>query len=221
MIKLYKGGFFQKKLVLTKLRGKINYGIKKGDNVENVKNTTSGSITITEEEIQQNRLRIREIGRNLCGTRMICVKSENVDLKYKDNAKNGLNQLRRPIKKYFIESVDVLSVSTIKSPDGEIQVQINNDPELKVSLRSEKNRFMDATTEQEVLGAMDEFDTKGTIRFFTDYELVKKIVVAENKRHEDYLNELAESFMNQASVLKSINTIEDANYAAYMKSLEQ
>ena len=32
---------------------------------------------------------------------------------------------------------------------------------------------MDATTEQEVLGAMDEFDTKGTIRFFTDYELVK------------------------------------------------
>ena len=189
--------------------------------MENVKNTTSGSITITEEEIQQNRLRIREIGRNLCGTRMICVKSENVDLKYKDNAKNGLNQLRRPIKKYFIESVDVLSVSTIKSPDGEIQVQINSDPELKVSLRSEKNRFMDATTEQEVLGAMDEFDTKGTIRFFTDYELVKKIVVAENKRHEDYLNELAESFMNQASVLKSINTIEDANYAAYMKSLEQ
>ena len=77
--------------------------------MENVKNTTSGSITITEEEIQQNRLRIREIGRNLCGTRMICVKSENVDLKYKDNAKNGLNQLRRPIKKYFIESVDVLS----------------------------------------------------------------------------------------------------------------
>ena len=81
MIKLYKGGFFQKKLVLTKLRGKINYGNKKGDNMENVKNTTSGSITITEEEIQQNRLRIREIGRNLCGTRMICVKSENVDLK--------------------------------------------------------------------------------------------------------------------------------------------
>ena len=187
--------------------------------MEQVKNVTSSTIKITEEEIQQYRLRLREIGRNLYGTRLNTVKSENVDLKYKDDCKENRNQLKRPIKKYFIESVEILSFDLIKSPDGEIQVQINNDPDLKISLRGEKNRFIEPTTEQDVLNAMTEFDTKGTVKFFTDYALVKKIVVSENKRHKAYLDELAESFMNQASVLENINNIEEANYEAYNKSL--
>jgi len=185
--------------------------------MENLKNTIVSEAVLSNEEANQFRLRLTKIGSTIYGKRVVCVRSDNTDLKYKDNTKEGINQLKRPIKKYFSESIDVISLEPLRSPDGELCIVVNHRPELKFPVRGEMPKFINAT-EQDVLNAIGDFEARGTVQFFTDIELVNRVVISENERHAKFLQDLAEDFMNQATALDAINKIEKRNYDEYVKS---
>lgn len=176
----------------------------------------------TEQEMMTYAPQLREYGK-VSGLAICCVKSDNIDLKYKEKRNaNSINELctNIPVKKYFVESFIVGGFQLKKAANGSPVIMFNGRSALTFPLSADTNETLLSATESEIHDAIREFEATGKVKFFTDIKLCTKVAQSLNEMNSDQLNKLAESLMNQASSLSTLNKTMSASLNEYMKTLE-
>ena len=176
----------------------------------------------TEQETK-NYATLARAYNGLMGMQICCVKSDNLDLKYKE--KKNANSIASlctniPVKKYFVESFTVLGIQLDKAANGSPVIIFNERSELTFPLSTDTTDSLLNATRASVNEAITEFEATGKVKFFTDIALCTQVVTELNGINADYVDKFVESLMNQASSLRTLNKSMETELDAYMKSLE-
>lgn len=157
------------------------------------------------------------------GMKICCVKSDNIDLKYKE--KKNANTIASlctniPVKKYFVESFTVLGIALSKAANGSPIIIFNGQPELTFPLSSDTTDSLLNATRASVNEAITEFEATGKVKFFTDINLCTQVAQELNEMNADAIDKFVESLMNQSSSLRTLNKSMTSELDEYNKSLE-
>lgn len=179
----------------------------------------------TESELKMYTPLLRQFGA-LAGFKICTVKSDNIDLKYKEkrNANNISNLTTNiPVKKYFVESFLIVGIALDKQANGNAVIVFNNDDSLRFPLSQDTCDTIIRATKKDINDAIREYeDSKGEkIRFFTDIELCTKVAMELNKSNVDALNDLADSLMNQASSIGTLNDSMKSDLDSYLSTIDR
>lgn len=155
---------------------------------------------------------------NLIGKKLFSVKSVPADLKWNDKVRENKFRTNRPIMKYYIEDLEVTSVSVEPLPnDSGICIQLNNDPKYQYKLGPAKFADVSLTTVTEAV-KNDENNGSEPI-FFTDGVALKEQVKKLNGYEMDYAKSLADELLSQAKLLSQINKQMDDSIEQYYEEL--
>ena len=181
-----------------------------------------GLANFTEQETRSYAPMMRAYN-GVMGMKICCVKSDNIDLKYKE--KKNANTIASlctniPVKKYFVESFTVLGIALSKAANGSPVIIFNNQPELTFPLSSDTTDSLLNATRTSINEAITEFETTGKVKFFTDIALCTQVAQELNDMNADSIDKFVESLMNQSSSLRTLNKSMSSELDEYNKSLE-
>jgi hypothetical protein len=160
--------------------------------------------TMTAQEINSlSNEQIKKM-RELFGSELFVVKTDNAMLDYNEKKKQGCREiLISPIKKFFIESIFVSSISFIKRPN-DIAICFNDDPELTFG----RNEDLTKATNDNVLNAIEESKNKDCCKMiFSEPEKLLTLVNSYNKGEEATINAAIKSLTEQLETLNQINKL--------------
>lgn len=155
---------------------------------------------------------------NLIGKKLFSVKAVPADLKWNDKVRENKFRTHRPIMKYFIEDLEVTSVSVEPLPgDTGICIQLNGSAKYQYKLAPA--RFAEVTL-QAVTEAIEKGkDGSREPVFFSDGKALKEQVKKLNNYEVDYANALAEELLDQGKLLEQINKQMDDSIDQYYDEL--
>lgn len=146
---------------------------------------------------------------NLIGKRIFTVKSEAADLEYNDQVKNGdPTRTVEPIRKYFLESVDITSCQVKVLPDNAtLVIELNGDANLQFRLKPAK--FEEVTIEKikeciEANANTPSVTGREPI-FFRDSEKLTAQIKKLNAFEQEKADKIAEKMIAIADFLKTLN----------------
>lgn len=177
----------------------------------------------TDSELKSNTPLLRQFGR-ITGYTICTVKSDNIDLQYKEkrNANNIANLTTNiPVKKYYVESFPVVGVRLDKVANGNVVVVFNDDDNLRFPLSQDSCNTILHATKKSINAAIEEYEqSKGEkVKFFTDIELCTQVAMELNASNMDSLNKLAETLMNQASSIQTLNSSMKSDLDSYLATI--
>ena len=181
-----------------------------------------GLANFTEQETRSYAPMMRAYN-GVMGMKICCVKSDNIDLKYKE--KKNANTIASlctniPVKKYFVESFTVLGIALSKAANGSPVVIFNDQSELTFPLSPDTTDSLLNATRTSINEAITEFEATGKVRFFTDIALCTQVAQELNDMNADSIDKFVESLMNQSSSLRTLNKSMSSELDEYNKSLE-
>lgn len=172
---------------------------------------------ISTAEAEQYRSQLLKIG-NLYGKRIVIPMSDYVDLKHAEKMRNGDNMLTQPIRKYYVETVDILSLTPLRRPDNVIVIIVNGNEKLRFPLTSTPV-LLEKKNLQDVFNAFKLHEGTGEITPFSDVQLVTDACNEMNCSNAKKLRELADEYLQQASAIDSINDVLMKSTANYFESI--
>lgn len=155
---------------------------------------------------------------NLIGKKLFGVKAVPADLKWNDKVRENKFRTNRPIMKYFIEDIDVTSVSIEPLPnDSGVCIQLNNNPRLQYKLGPAK--FTDVSLKAVTNAVENNKEDSREPIFFTDGNALKEQVKQLNRYEMDFAKSLAEELLSQTELLTQINKQMDDSIDQYYEEL--
>ena len=154
----------------------------------------------------------------ILGKKLFTVKCEPADLQYNDKIKNN-NPLRlvKPIMKYFIESIEIISTRLIVAPDNStLLIELNNDPSLQFKLVPAK--FCEVTMDKikEAIQFNEKKEVGRTPIFFRDCNTLTDQVNRLNALEAQKCDDVAEEMLSLSKMLNDLNKLQaDANERYY------
>ena len=179
----------------------------------------------TETELKMYAPQLRQFGK-VTGFVICTVKSDNIDLKYKEkrNANNIANLTTNvPVKKYYVESFMVVGIALDKQANGSPVVVFNGDDKLRFPLSQDTCDNILRATKKSINEAIREYEeSKGEkVKFFTDLELCTEVATELNVSNAEALNNLAESLMNQANSIQTVNATMKSDLDSYLSTIDE
>lgn len=151
------------------------------------------------------------------GRRLVFPVSSNLDLEYNKRVANGENCLRNPIKKYYLETVDLLGVLPVKMEHtGEIQIEFNGNPKLRFPLV--KPDFQSVTTVS-ICEAIKKYEDTGEVTFYSDIDKAMNEIQAMNGSSIRLLDKYITEFSMMSTALRDITKIMRESQASYLQQL--
>ena len=177
-------------------------------------------VEITESEMNQFRPKLIKFNSLLLGRRLIIPLSDNLDLNYKAKIKGDAEGLctNKPLKKYYTETVDIVSSALAKNPDGKLVVIFNGDPKLQYALTGDTSAVMNATP-QNVNDAILEYESNGTKTPFYDVRLVTEHLEGLNKLTIQAIDKFIDELACQSQALTNINKLAKTDMDEYLNSI--
>lgn len=155
---------------------------------------------------------------NLIGKKLFSVKCVPADLKWNEKVRENAIRPNRPIMKYFIEDLEVTSVSVEPLPnDSGICIQLNNNPKYQYKLGPA--RFSEVTLDAVTEAIKSNEEGNREPIFFSDGKALKDQVKRLNSYEMSYASSLAEELLDQESLLKQINKQMDDSIDQYYEEL--
>lgn len=184
------------------------------------KETFKMPVEITENEMNQFRPKLIKFTGLLLGRRLIIPLSDNLDLKYKAKVKGDIEGLYtgKPLKKYYTETVDIVSSALSKNPDGKLVVIFNGDPKLQFPLTGDTSEIINATP-QNINDAILEYEANGTKTPFYDVRLVTEHLEGLNKMTMQSIEKFVDELASQSQALSNINKIAKNDMEEYLNSI--
>lgn len=155
---------------------------------------------------------------NLIGKKLFTVKSEPADLAWNDKIKNNSPlRLVKPIMKYMIESIEIISVGLVVAPDNStLLIELNNDPILQFKLTPAK--FCEVTMDKikEAIQFNEKKEVGRTPCFFRDANTLTEQVNRLNALEASKCDEVAEEMLSMSKMLVDLNKLQaDASERYY------
>jgi hypothetical protein len=176
----------------------------------------------TEVEIAQMRCKIMAFNRLLAGRRLVIPLSDNLDLNYKRKKAGEIAGLvlDKPMKKYYIETVDLLTTDIVRLANGKVVIEFNGDEKLQFDLKTSPNDITTATP-KDVNDAILEYEATGNKRFFWNAQMVTDVVTGLNKSNLKDIEAMIDELSSQGCALEQINKVTSEDTAAYYKSIDE
>ena len=174
----------------------------------------------TETEIAQMRCKIMAFNRLLAGRRLVIPLSDNLDLNYKRKKSGELNGLvlDKPMKKYFVETVDLLTTDIVRLANGKVVMEFNGDEKLQFDLKMSTEDIVSATA-KDVNDAILEYEATGRKRFFWNAKMVTEVITSLNESNLKDINDMIDELSNQGCALEQINKLTRDDTKAYYDSI--
>lgn len=155
---------------------------------------------------------------SILGKKLFTVKSEPADLKWNDKIRNNdCLRLVKPIMKYIIESIEIISTRLVVAPDNStLLIELNNDPSLQFKLVPAK--FCEVTIDKikEAIQFNEKHEAGRTPIFFRDCNALTNQVNRLNAIEAQKCDDIAEEMLAMSKMLGDLNkTQEDANARYY------
>lgn len=151
------------------------------------------------------------------GAQLYTLKSTNIDPNYVKESKEGANGLRRPIKKYTIQPIDIIGIELAEDANGDFVIQFNGDSDLRFPARSPEFKKPTAQVVKEAIEAQRANSNAKPI-FFTDRESLYKEISSLNKNNYVLYQNLVSKFSKEMVAMEGIMKAEDAVHNEYMRS---
>lgn len=167
--------------------------------------------------IEKHRIILEDYGIML-GKQLYTVGVKNVDPKYNDKSRDNGPVAKRPIKMYYINKIDVLSVSADVDGSGNPVVIFNAGLPTEMRCPITKPEFKDvaiATVREAIQAAEDNRPPY----FFKDCERLTKEMLALNTSERNRANDIAKDHASQADLLEDLMTQQLEDQRAYYASL--
>lgn len=184
--------------------------------------TATNPCGLTAEELKQMRIKFIGIGQTLYGRRVCYPVSDNLDLNYGRKEKGEISGLRlsSPLKKYYIESVDILEARPVTTANGKTVIEFNHDPNLQFPLSADITDIVKAEA-KDVHAAIKQFEQTGQKTFFCNVQMVTDTITSLNRSNIKDIEAFIDELANQGSSLESLNNILIEDTASYYKSINQ
>lgn len=173
---------------------------------------------LSEGELQTNRVKLNLMG-HLYGKRLAIPMSENCDLIYRQKLQNGQLTTSTPVKKYLFETIDIVAMDLVKTPNGPV-IQLNGDTNLQFPLRDGVNKLANPT-EQDIYDAIRLYETSKKKSVFSDVRLVSNCITSLNKANASAIETLIDDLADQASALETLNTTLAQDTESYYNSISE
>ena len=172
--------------------------------------------TIDPALLGRNRAVIESWG--IIGKKLFTVRATPVDLNWNDKIKNN-DPLRlvKPIMKYSIESIEVISTALRVAPDNStLLIELNENTNLQFKLAPAK--FCEVTLDKikEAIASNENKETGRTPIFFRDSNALTSQVNRLNDLEKAKCDQIAEEMLAMSQALSDLNKLQaDANDRYY------
>lgn len=169
-----------------------------------------------ESKLRNSRQLVSNLGAIL-GKTICFVTVDNVDLGHKEKELNNQHpRLVIPLKKYMVNTATIISTELI--PMGEdLMLELNHKPELRARITNGNFELFAESNVSSVEEAVNRAATGQPPLFFTDRKKLTTEVNFRNKTEMQKAEELANSFLQQMTVLKDLIKIQDSDCEEYYK----
>lgn len=184
--------------------------------------TATNPCGLTAEELKQVRVKFIGIGQALYGRRVCYPISSNLDLNHIRKEKGEIEGLRlhKPLKKYYVEAVDILEARPVTTATGKTVIEFNHDPNLQFPLSADLTDIIKAEA-KDVHSAIKQFEQTGQKTFFCNVQMVTDTVTQLNRSNIKDIETFVDELTEQAVALESLNKILIEDNNAYYKSIGQ
>lgn len=174
----------------------------------------------TETEIAQMRVKIMAFNRLLAGRRLVIPLSDNLDLNYKRKKSGEMSGLvlDKPMKKYYVETVDLLTTDIVRLANGKVVIEFNGDEKLQFDLKMSTDDIVSASA-KDVNDAILEYEATGRKRFFWNAKMVTEVITSLNESNLKDINDMIDELSNQGCSLEQINKLTRDDTKAYYDSI--
>lgn len=174
----------------------------------------------SQQEINEMRGKVIAFGRALVGRRLAIPMSDNLSLYHKKRAAGDAPGLflGNPMKKYFIETVDLFNVDIVRTANEKIVIMFNNDEKLQFNLRASIDSVIKATP-ADIHEAIKNYEATGEKSFFWDVRMVTDVITQLNKSNYTDINNFINELVNDGANLEQLNKIITDDTTNYYKSI--
>lgn len=164
-------------------------------------NSTQTSSLKLEQQLQLAHFR------PLYGTYIYTVYAENADPKHVDREKEGDGlRLVTPIKRFGIFPIYIESIKPVTLANGDIVVELNEDKNLRWSLRKPELFSVSDDNVTEAIRRYDNNSVEGLV-FFDDIEALAVTIASLNDRELGKVKTYMDTLAGTANVLKGVNDL--------------
>lgn len=181
--------------------------------METINQTINNKI---EAKLRNARQAVSNLG-SLLGKNICFVTVDNVDLTHKEKEMNNEHpRLVIPLKKFMINTETITSQKLI--PVGEdLFLEFNGKTELRAKISGQFDLFAEANDASIIEEAIERATTKQAPIFFTDRRKLTQEVNFRNTNEMRKAEELANSFLQQMTLLKDLVKAQDNDCDDYYK----
>lgn len=158
---------------------------------------------------------------NLMGKKLFTVKAVPADISYNDKIRdNSPLRLIKPIMKYMIESIEIISTEVVVAPDNStLLIEINHNSSLQFKLVPAT--FSEVTMDKikEAIDFNDKKEIGRTPCFFRDCVALTEQVNRLNALEAAKCDEVAESMLNMSKMLGELNKLHTDSCDRYYEEL--
>lgn len=169
-----------------------------------------------ETRLRNSRQLVSNLG-SLLGKTICFITVDNVDLGHKEKELNNEHpRLVTPLKKFMVNTATIMATELI--PMGEdLMLELNHNPELRARITNGNFELFADSSVGTVEEAVNRATTGQPPLFFTDRKKLTTEVNFRNKTEMQKAEELANSFLQQMTVLKDLIKIQDSECEDYYK----
>ena len=169
-----------------------------------------------EARLRNSRQLVSNLG-SLLGKTICFITVDNVDLGHKEKELNNEHpRLVIPLKKFMVNTATIVSTELI--PMGEdLMLELNHNSELRARITNGNFELFADSNVNTVEEAINRATTGKPPVFFTDRKKLTTEVNFRNKTEMQKAEELANSFLQQMTVLKDLIKIQDSDCEDYYK----
>lgn len=169
-----------------------------------------------EAKLRNTRQAVSNLG-SLLGKTICFITVDNVDLMHREKELNNEHpRLVIPLKKFMVNTETITSQKLV--PVGEdLFLEFNGKTDLRAKISSSFDLFAEANDVTVVEEAIERAVTKQTPIFFTDRRKLTQEVNFRNKNEMQKAEELANSFLQQMTLLKDLIKAQDNDCEDYYK----
>ena len=159
---------------------------------------------------------------NIIGKKLFTVSAAPVDLAWSDKIKNATEtRLIKPIMKYMIESIEIVSATLRVLPDNStLVIELNENPDLQYQVKPLEfaNVTLDKIKEAIEYNKEKERGGKAPI-FFNDCEMLTKQVNKLNQLEKEKAGTIAQELLDQRKALEELIKIQINESDRYYEEL--
>lgn len=169
-----------------------------------------------EARLRNSRQLVSNLGA-LLGKTICFITVDNVDLSHKEKELNNEHpRLVVPLKKYMVNTTTIISTELITMGE-DLMLELNHDSKLRARITSGNFELFANGDINTVEEAVNRATTGQTPLFFTDRKKLTEEVNFRNNVEAQKAEELANSFLQQMTVLKDLIKIQNSDCEDYYK----